>query len=403
MVPGHGGATDDRAGRRRRAIARRARGSGVAARALAAVLALLAVALSGPSAAHAQVTALANPAPGVQPYWTAARMATAQPLPLRVAALPVAPVPRPAAVAPLWAAAAPPTRSARPASRQALFDPVLRVFAPSQQPLMGDPSLGVRFTSARMTPDAAAALGAEALFPTALNGQLFFKVPSGTTVPAGHYVCSATVQRARIIVTAGHCVSDGSGHLFKKFLFVPALRDGAGPFGSWSWVFVTVSDAWHFGGGEVPNEQDVAAIELADVEGVRIGDLTGTAGYLVPGLGAKQHVTINGYACNIDACNKMHRNDGQASAALKNTAVVGSDMRGGASGGGWLLNWGEYGVGQPSAGVADPAALLLVGVTSYGPTGTSLFYLGASVLDGRYVNGVDGVLDRACAHRPGNC
>jgi hypothetical protein len=73
---------------------------------------------------------------------------------------------------------------------------------------------GYRFTSSRVTQDAVAALGAEAKYPNAIDGQLFFKIPAGTTQPKGNYVCSATVQRPRIITTAGHCVSDGSGHFF---------------------------------------------------------------------------------------------------------------------------------------------------------------------------------------------
>lgn len=379
---------------------------------LIAMLLSLSCALSlATTHADAQVTSqdVSSSVASTKAYWTASRLVSAKPMPLPLPALsPFAAVQpsSPKVAGPSLAAPSqPPTVRATPDYGNVLFEPVDRDLGPeAHEPNMQDPSgTGSRFTSARMTPDAVAALGAESKFPFAVNGQLFFKVPKGTTVPKGDYVCSATVQRMRIITTAGHCVSDGNGHFYKGFVFVPALRNGAGPFGSWSGVYVVVSNTWHLGGGTVPNAQDVASIELADNNGIKIGQVTGTAGYAIPGIGPKQHVTTNGYPCNIDSCNKLHRNDAQAVAGSSNTVIVGSDMRGGASGGGWLLNWGEYGVGQPPAGVGEPGAILLVAVSSYGPVSTSAFYLGASILDARYVNGSNGVLDVVCAHRAGNC
>jgi len=375
-----------------------------------ACLALVA-ALILPAGAGAQVAALANANPAATAaYWTAARLGGAKPMRLPVGIPPrrdertAAPVGQP-----LSFPGQPPTLKALPDYSNALFTPVRRALeSPANQPLLVDPGFGLRFTSARMVPDDVAALGAEALFPHALNGQLFFKVPAGAAFPKGHYVCSATVQRRRVITTAGHCVSDGRGTFFKNFVFVPALRNGVGPFGSWTWAFLVVAADWHLGGGGVPNAQDVASIELNDIGGSAVGDFTGTAGAAVSSLVDGQHITVNGYPCNIDICNKMHRNDAQVSAVLfSNTVIGGSDMRGGASGGGWFINWGQYGAGQPPAGVGESfgpgGANLLVGVTSYGPGSPSSFYLGASTLDGRYFNGINGVLDLVCAHRLGNC
>jgi hypothetical protein len=285
-----------------------------------------------------------------------------------------------------------------------LFAPVARDLEPlSVMPRMYSSSIGYRFTTSRLTSDSVAQLGAESKYPNAINGQLFFKVPAGRSVPQGNYVCSATVQRKRIITTAGHCVSDGNGGFFKKWLFVPALRNGTGPFGTWTGVFVVVSNTWHFGGGGVPNAQDVASIELADNNGHAIWEFTGYAEYKIPALYGGQHITANGYPCNIDNCDKIHRTDAQAFSEANNTAVIGSDMRGGASGGGWIMNWGEYGIGEPVASGIQAGAVQLVAVTSYGPIDTAPLFLGASILDSRYVNGSTGVLDVACAHRAGNC
>ena len=364
--------------------------------------------------ADAQVTTLEVGSAAVlstEVHWTAASLANAKPLPLprvRVNISRAAQLDAPPASA-LYGAGRGPSLNALPDYNNVLFAPralkTLGAEPPSVMPEMFGTNPGYRFTSSRVTQDAVAALGAEAKYPTAIAGQLFFKVPGGTTVKKGNYVCSATVQRARIITTAGHCVSDGSGHFFKNWVFVPALRNGVGPFGTWKAAYVVVSDAWHLGGGVVPNAQDVASIELLDsATGNKIGDVTGYAGYSIPGLYGGQHLTSTGYPCNIDSCNKMHRVDAEARLGSNNTAIIGSDMRGGSSGGGWLMNWGEYGAGEPPASGQESGLLRLIAVSSYGPVDLDPLYTGASILDSRYVNSSNtGVLDVVCAHRAGNC
>jgi V8-like Glu-specific endopeptidase len=348
----------------------------------------------------ADVTTLVNSgrvARSTRTYWTAARLAKAKPMPLPTTSGPLSTESPSATLGPPQSASGqPPALKVLPNYNNVLFTPRARDLG-AEPEMYGPAPKKLRFTSSRQLADALAATGAEATYPYALNGQLFFTIGEDT------FVCSATVQRLRIITTAGHCVSDGHGHFYSNWLFVPALRNGVGPFGTWTWAFVVVSNTWHFGGGGVPNAQDVASIELADNDEVRIGSYTGYAGYQIPDLYTGQHVTANGYPCNIDNCDIMHRNDAAAFGGSKNTRVIGSDMRGGASGGGWLINWGEYGVGQPPASGLESGLLRLVAVTSYGPVSTLPLYLGASILDGRYVNGSTGVLDVACAHRAGNC
>ena len=100
----------------------------------------------------------------------------------------------------------------------------------------------------------------------------------------------------------------------------------------------------------------------------------------------------------------MHRVDAEARLGSNNTAIIGSDMRGGSSGGGWLMNWGEYGTGEPPASGQESGLLRLIAVSSYGPVALDPLYTGASILDSRYVNSSNtGVLDVVCAHRAGNC
>ena len=194
------------------------------------------------------------------------------------------------------------------------------------------------------------------------------------------------MQRLRVITTAGHCVSDGSGHFYTNWVFIPATRLGSVPFGSWTWRQVVTTATWHFGGGGVPNAQDVAVIALfPNSSSVKIGSYTGYAGFKIPDLYAGQYVTMIGYRCNLDSCAKDHRKDAQVFGDSNNTDIAGSDMSGGASGGGWLINYGQYATGEPPSGASDSNLLSLVSAISYGPMAGGVLYLGASILDGRYV------------------
>jgi hypothetical protein len=65
-------------------------------------------------------------------------------------------------------------------------------------------------------------------YPNEIVGQLFF------TKPSGSFVCSASVIRLSVIATAGHCVSDGNGHFYNNWLFIPAYHAGVAPFGRWT-------------------------------------------------------------------------------------------------------------------------------------------------------------------------
>src|SRR5262249_25218246 len=173
------------------------------------------------------------------------------------------------------------------------------------------------------------------------------------------------------------------GHFFTNWMFVPAFRNGAAPFQTWNWQFVTVTNAWHLGGGGVPNAQDVAIIELQDVSfnGVlrRIGDITGYAGYQTLSL-FPNHITAVGYPGNIDSAQIMHRVDaGAFQTESPNCATIGSDMTGGSSGGGWFQNFGQYGTGQPTG--LNTGGNRLIGVTSYGRISPDPKVQGSSILD----------------------
>jgi len=321
-------------------------------------------------------------------YWTADRLAGAMPVPMPAMSG------TPQALSPSEAQSAVSSPSAlsspgQPPSLVGKADVAMQLFSPLKQqsisaddqvPLSFGDDPGFRFTSSRLE-------GKYDAYPNTLEGQLFFTIPRGTTVAPGNYVCSATVQRSKIITTAGHCVSDGNGNFYRNWLFVPAIRDGFAPFGTFTYTFVVTTSTWFTGGGGVPNAQDVAVIGLApNSAGNPVSAYTGTAGFDIPDLYVGQQVTVLGYPCNLDSCTKAHRTDAQVqNAGGNNTLEIGSDARGGASGGAWMINWGTYAVGEPPPGAIDTKSKAIVAVTSYGPISKSQFYLGASILDSGYV------------------
>src|SRR3954469_4053737 len=222
-------------------------------------------------------------------------------------------------------------------------------------------SFGAYFTTSRVFPDAALTT-----YPYSAAGKLFFSDPK----TGGNAVCSASVLRPRIIVTAGHCVShpstvDSERYLYSNFQFIPAYNYGNGPFGTWTPSHVLVTNTWYYSDGSVPNEQDVAMLVANDSDSHRLGDITGWLGFSTGQLG-KNHVTMLGYPCNLDNCEHMEETSSQSyQDGGSNTVIYGSAMRGGSSGGPWIQ---DFGVAPDGA----PAGLLgnnyLVAVTSYGPT-----------------------------------
>lgn len=253
---------------------------------------------------------------------------------------------------------------------------------------------GYYFTSSRLNP-----LAADLEYPYSAVGILFFTIPG-----SGDFSCTAATINQRIIVTAGHCVHSGANGLagyYTNFLFIPAYRDGMAPFQTWSGTFALTTDAWATSGGLVPNAADYAMIEVSDkvINGstMRLGNVTGAIGWLTSAI-MPNHVHILGYPFNFDSSQKMHQVMAQTARVVEpNNAEIGSDMGPGSSGGPWVQNFGPNSVGQP--GGYSPYRNLIVGITSYGYTDSSIMLEGTSVLDSRFVD----LYYSICAHRAGNC
>jgi V8-like Glu-specific endopeptidase len=344
----------------------------------------------------------------VEQYWTPERLIGAKPLDLHPAVgangLPIAPeVAQDQAPPEGGSGSAPPVTLPLSASKQLIPDAMLeqaRAAAAEIQDLISIPeatsSFGAYFTTSRVFPDATTRV-----YPTQTAGKLFF-----TEQGVGNFVCSASVLRPRIVVTAGHCVAHPSTtasqrHFYTNWLFVPAYNNGAAPFGTWTPTGEWVTNAWYFSDGSVPNPQDAGILIIADhpstfAAPTKIGNVTGWLGWET-GVLSKDNVTMLGYPCNLDSCLKMQYTGAQAfESGGNNTTIYGSAMRGGASGGPWIQDYGVRPAGAPVALGGN----ILVGVTSYGPTSTTPEYLGASDLDSRFIT----LLNDACGSASsGNC
>jgi hypothetical protein len=112
------------------------------------------------------------------------------------------------------------------------------------------------------------------------------------------------------------------------------------------------------------------------------------------------HLTLVGYPCNLDNCQKMENTMAQSfDNGGNNTIRYGSAMRGGSSGGPWIQDFGVAANGAPSGEGAN----YLKSVTSYGPIATEPKYQGASILLNSGSGSFIDLLNQVCAHRAGNC
>ena len=245
-------------------------------------------------------------------------------------------------------------------------------------------------------------------YPYSASGHLFFVIQrSGGIDKPGNYNCSASVISHRIVVTAGHCTGSPftNGHGFfwySKWMFVPADTNGTAPFGTWTVNVYGAGAGWRTGNGSVPNSEDWGFLVMNDQKGVKIGDKTGWFGFETNSLDGN-NVTTLGYPNNLDKGELMQQNQAQVDdSGGSNTYLIGSAGGGGASGGPWVESFGQTpscsGKGCPTGQFQTLGGNWIVGVTSYGPTGTT-GYLGASQFDSNFLSQYQSL----CKLKSGNC
>jgi hypothetical protein len=222
------------------------------------------------------------------------------------------------------------------------------------------------------------------LYPYRASGKLFFKIGTDT------YMCSASLLKRGIVVTAAHCVVEfGEKQAFTNWQFIPGYRNGIAPFGVWTASRVNVLNSYYNGTDSCAQSgvvctNDVAVIQLAPQNGAYPGTSTGWYGYAWNGWGftpgGLTHITQIGYPAGLDSAAYMERNDsiGYKSPDNSNNTIIGSLMDGGSSGGPWIANFGT----PPALTGVDagsfPNPNVIVGVTSWGFISSTVKAQGAS-------------------------
>jgi len=222
------------------------------------------------------------------------------------------------------------------------------------------------------------------MYPYRATGKLFFNIGTAT------YVCSASLIKRGIIVTAAHCAANfGKSQFYTNWQFIPGYSNGVAPFGKWTASSATVLTSYYNGTDSCASAgvvcvDDIALIQVAPQGTTYPGTTTGWYGYGLDGYGftsaGQTNITQLGYPVTLDNGVYMERNDsyGFKSAANSNNTIIGSNMGGGSSGGPWVVNFGYSPVLTGAATGTASAANTVVGVTSWGYVSTAIMQQGAS-------------------------
>ncbi len=224
------------------------------------------------------------------------------------------------------------------------------------------------------------------------------------------FVCSASVIRPGLVLTAAHCVHDfglGSTGFADQVFFQPARHNDDVPFGTWTsqsiiipGVYFNGTDRCLPGATGVVCENDVAILVMnsqVNSEGVEqeVGDVVGRYGLYQNDRGytalggdgdLSAHLTQISYPSAGYTGVRMIQNESiavqDAPFALGpdtdfNQVIIGSNMTGGSSGGPWIHNFGKSD-GYQGTPAVDSNRNRVAAVTSWGFVDDSIKIQGAS-------------------------
>jgi V8-like Glu-specific endopeptidase len=203
-------------------------------------------------------------------------------------------------------------------------------------------------------------------------GKLYFTTPSG-----GSSYCTANlISGNNHIVTAAHCIYTRGQGFNRNFVFVPADRYGAAPYGSYGWTSARVPVEWINQGGR---RWDVGVVSLANHPQTGL-PASAYVGWLGTSWnhGYVQNMHSVGYASNLST-QYTHVCSAESFYAANegiDVLVKGCDMTFGSSGGGWLRNFLPYSHGGNHVnGVVSGPHIGHFGTTYNGPRFSSQNFL----------------------------
>lgn len=242
-------------------------------------------------------------------------------------------------------------------------------------------------------------------YPYRAAGKLFFNIGGSA------FICSASLIKRGIVVTAAHCVANfGKNQFYSGWQFVPGYRNGSAPFGTWTvkqaWVktaYLNGTDSCAVAG--VVCTDDVAVLILNTQNGGYPGTTTGWLGYFYGGgftSNSLTEVTQLGYPAGLDNAAYMERNDSQGyiSSSNSNNTIIGSNMNGGSSGGPWIANFGLPSALTGESNGSFPNANVVIGVTSWGYTSNAPKEQGAAPFTSK---NIQSLITSACTATPAAC
>jgi len=181
-------------------------------------------------------------------------------------------------------------------------------------------------------------------YPLSTMGKVFF------TKDGSPYSCSAAVintEGKSLVWTAGHCVAEqGDSGWHENWVFIPGYKNGNRPYGTWSARVKWTWSSWFYQGNR---NFDLGAVQVASRDGQRIGNVTGTLGWMFnfprdqpysefgyPGVGNR----FNGQL--LVRCNAPYSGpDGVRRQPGPRTSTNQCDFTAGASGGPWVVETGD--------------------------------------------------------------
>lgn len=242
-------------------------------------------------------------------------------------------------------------------------------------------------------------------YPYRAAGKLFFNEGSSS------YICSASLIKRGVVVTAAHCVADyGKKQYYSNWQFVPGYRNGVAPYGVWTVKQAIVLTSYYNGTDScatagVVCADDVAVLILNTQNNAYVGSTVGWFGYWYGGGYTSNgliQITQLGYPAGLDSAAYMERNDSQGftSSSNSNNTIIGSNMNGGSSGGPWIINFGLPSALTGETNGSVPASNAIVGVTSWGYTSNAPKEQGASPFTSA---NIQTLLNQACAATAAAC
>ncbi len=175
-------------------------------------------------------------------------------------------------------------------------------------------------------------------YPWLTIGRLFFQIPGLT----GTYACTGAAAYGRAVWTAGHCVYTlGRGWSYNMW-FVPAYRNGAYPYGSFTVKSRTALSGWVSAGNLA---YDIGMVTVNDKDGLKLSQWVGSLGALW-NQPATQMFHAFGYPGNYSsgqylvacAASTYDRDP----LAGPDAIGIGCNMGSGASGGPWLVAYAPF-------------------------------------------------------------